>query len=82
MDLQVLILNLLNYHNIFIETLFEKKKVIQITTSSTQGNNTMPKETILADELTESVKDILFDWSKEYDSFEDMWNLIYHLKVK
>lgn len=42
----------------------------------------MPKETILADELTESVKDILFDWSKEYDSFEDMWNLIYHLKVK
>ena len=82
MDLQVLILNLLNYHNIFIETLFEQKKVIQITTSSTQGNNTMPKETILADELTESVKDILFDWSKEYDSFEDMWNLIYHLKVK
>ena len=82
MDLQVLILNLLNYHNIFIETLFEKKKVIQITTSSTQGNNTMPKETILADELTESVKDILFDWSKECDSFEDMWNLIYHLKVK
>ena len=82
MDLQVLILNLLNYHNIFIKTLFEKKKVIQITTSSTQGNNTMPKETILADELTESVKDILFDWSKEYDSFEDMWNLIYHLKVK
>lgn len=82
MDLQVLILNLLNYHNIFIETLFEKKKVIQITTSSIQENNTMPKETILADELTESVKDILFDWSKEYDSFEDMWNLIYHLKVK
>lgn len=42
----------------------------------------LTKETILADDLTEAIKDILFDWSKEYDSFEDVWNLIYHLKVK
>ena len=30
--------------------------------------------------VTEHVKDILFNWAKEYDSFEDVWNLIYHLK--
>ncbi|MBQ4059906.1 MAG: RHS repeat-associated core domain-containing protein, partial [Lachnospiraceae bacterium] len=42
----------------------------------------LTKETVLADGLTEAGKDILFDWSKEYDSFEDVWNLIYHLKVK
>ncbi|MGN0495919.1 MAG: RHS repeat domain-containing protein [Lachnospiraceae bacterium] len=65
-------------HN--FEKLLKNCKFVRSTDQKTLINLT--KETILADELTESVKDILFDWSKEYDSFEDMWNLIYHLKVK
>ncbi len=38
------------------------------------------KEVMKEGSVTEYVKDILFNWAKEYDSFEDVWNLIYHLK--
>lgn len=38
----------------------------------------LTKDTKFKEELTEGVKDILFDWAKEYDSFEDVWNIIYH----
>ena len=38
------------------------------------------KEAVMEGGVTEHVKDILFNWVKKYDSFEDVWNLIYHLK--
>lgn len=39
----------------------------------------LTKEAIASGGLTEHIKDILFEWAKEYDSFEDIWNLIFHL---
>lgn len=62
------------------EKLFKDCKFVRSTDQKALINLT--NETILADNLTEAVKEILFDLSKEYDSFEDVWNLTYHLKVK
>ena len=37
------------------------------------------KEVMLKGGITEETKDILYSWAKEYDSFEDVWNIIYHI---
>ncbi len=39
----------------------------------------LTKEAVASGGLTEHIKDILFEWAKEYDSFEDIWNLIFNL---
>ena len=33
-------------------------------------------------EVTKETEDILFEWAMEYNSFEDVWNLLYHLCFK
>ena len=39
----------------------------------------LTKEVKKKPDMTGDMKNILFDWAKEYDAFEDIWNLIYHI---
>ncbi len=67
---------LINDHN--LDLLLKESKFVRNGDQETLIN--IVKEAVLEGGVTEHVKDVLFNWAKEYDSFEDVWNLIYHLK--
>ncbi len=67
---------LINDHN--LDLLLKESKFVRNEDQETLIN--IVKEAVMEDGVTEHVKDVLFDWAKEFDSFEDVWNLIYHLK--